>query len=102
MQLFRNVTGAIYRAIWIALQPKTTPYGNPSAAGFSIGAYPWADGTSYGTVEPKNSTSATAVAIIKNSNTAGIWAAVTTTVSGGYICEINSASYRKRFKTLQN
>ena len=91
--LTRNGAGSIYQALWNGQNPQSLPYGNPAAPAFEIGSDPWSDGTLIGSVEPKNSTTATAVAIIKNSNSAGVWAAVTATVAGGYVCEINDAQY---------
>ena len=93
LQLTRTGAGSIYQALWIGQRPQSSPYANPTRPGFFTGTLPWSDGSAFGTIEPKNATTATAVAIVKNSKTAGAWAAVTTTVVGGYVCEINAATY---------
>ena len=104
LQLIRDAKGAISQALLYGSSPSI--YGDPTAPAFLAGSSPWAGSTFLGTNEPKNSTSSTVVAIAKNNKTAGLWMAVSTTATGGYVCEISGNAlnspniYRNSIKIL--
>ena len=86
----RTAGGAISSIDW--LDGSNFTYGDPLASGFSAGVEPWMNGAATGGAnEPKSSTTATALGILRNGNTAGGWATLAPTTNAYYICEfVNS------------
>lgn len=95
MILTRDMANSVTSAQWSGHKPSKVQYGDPTEPGFEAGNYPWSDTTVNPLAEPRNSSGATATAIYKNNINAGTWASILTTAIGGYVCEINMATYRE-------